>query len=90
MVMPRMGQQRIGITVTSKIGCAVRRNRIKRVTREVFRRNRELFPNDCETVVVARLGAHRLGYQDVLEELQGAQRAFAEFTRHTNHAAAGD
>jgi ribonuclease P protein component len=90
MVMPRSGGRRLGVTVTSKIGCAVLRNRIKRVAREVFRRNRELFPNDCETVMVARFGAHGLGYRAVLSELQGAQIAFTEITRLTTPIAVGD
>lgn len=33
-------RSRIGITVTRKVGGAVQRNRIKRVCREAFRRNR--------------------------------------------------
>jgi ribonuclease P protein component len=90
MVMPRSGQQRLGITVTSKIGCAVERNRIKRVAREVFRRNRPLFPAHSEIVMVARRGAQRLGYQAVLEELRGAQRSFMEYTQDNALASATD
>ncbi len=44
---------RLGITVTRRVGKAVRRNRIKRVVREWFRaRQQELKP--CDLVVVAR------------------------------------
>jgi ribonuclease P protein component len=40
------GSCRLGITVTRKVGGAVRRNRIKRRLRDVFRRNRvNLAPN---------------------------------------------
>ena len=44
---------RLGITVTRKVGNAVRRNRIKRLVREWFRsRQRELAP--CDLVVIAK------------------------------------
>lgn len=62
-------RQRIGITVTKRVANAVGRNRIKRVLREVFRRNRALFPQAAEIVVVARQGAQHLGYHAAREEL---------------------
>ena len=48
------GVCRLGITVTRKIGNAVRRNRIKRVLREIFRKNRELLRSPIDVVVNAR------------------------------------
>lgn len=45
---------RLGISVHRKIGDAVRRNRIKRLIREVFRLNRELFPSSCDIVFAVR------------------------------------
>ena len=47
------GECRLGITVTRKIGSAVRRNRIKRVLRDIFRRNRAGLP-PIDVVVNAR------------------------------------
>jgi len=66
---------RLGVTVTKRIAHAVGRNRVKRVVREVFRRNRELFPARCEMVVIARRGAPTLGYEAVRRELSSAQGA---------------
>ena len=45
---------RLGISVHRKIGDAVRRNRIKRLIREVFRLNRDLFPPSCDIVFTIR------------------------------------
>ena len=47
----RAGTCRLGITVTRKIGTAVRRNRIKRRFREVFRRHRVELAPDLDLVV---------------------------------------
>ncbi|MBC7172417.1 MAG: ribonuclease P protein component [Polyangiaceae bacterium] len=70
MVLARTDEQRrIGITVTKKVGNAVHRNRVKRVMREVFRRNRELFPEGADIVVIAKHGAPRLGYAEAVEQM---------------------
>ena len=77
LVRPEGGPTRLGITATRKVAPAVGRNRIKRVMREVFRRNRELFPTACDVVAIAKDGASGLGYHEVLAELRGAHRALA-------------
>lgn len=63
---------RLGITVTKKVGNAVQRNRVKRVMREVFRRNRELFPV-ADVVVIAKRGAPEVDYVQALSEVQRAR-----------------
>ncbi len=65
---------RLGITVTKKVGTAVQRNRIKRVVREVFRRNRHLFPASHDVVFIAKRNATGIGYQSLLGELERAAR----------------
>ena len=65
---------RLGITVTKKVGTAVQRNRIKRVVREVFRRNRQLFPLSHDLVFIAKRGATDIEYASLLSELQRAAR----------------
>ena len=69
------GSARLGITVTKKIAGSVGRNRIKRVLREVFRRNRDLFPAGCDLVIIAKSGALELDYEDARGELRKARRA---------------
>ena len=65
---------RLGITVTKKVGSAVQRNRIKRVVREVFRRNRGLFPPNHDVVFIAKRGSDDIDYESLLKELRGAAR----------------
>jgi ribonuclease P protein component len=47
------GPTRLGITVTRKVGNAVRRNRIKRLAREWFRRRTREF-GSCDLVLIAK------------------------------------
>jgi ribonuclease P protein component len=47
---------RLGLTVPRKVGGAVRRNRVKRLLREVFRHNRTRLEPRMDLVVNARPG----------------------------------
>lgn len=66
---------RLGITVTKKVGNAPARNRIKRVVREVFRRNRELFPAENDIVFIAKRNLGALSYASLLDEVRRASKA---------------
>ena len=50
----RAGGNRVGITVSKKLGHAVVRNRTRRRIREVYRLNEERFTSGWDIVVVAR------------------------------------
>jgi ribonuclease P protein component len=78
------GRQRLGITVTRKTAGSVGRNRIRRLAREVFRRNRELFPAGCELVLLARAGADQLDYATLQAELTAARDALARAARSSS------
>ena len=46
--------RRLGLTVSRRVGNAVVRNRVKRATREWFRRERSTLPVDIDLLVIAR------------------------------------
>ncbi len=69
--------QRFGVTVGKRVGKAHERNRVKRLLRELFRRNKSLFPALCDIGVVARAGAERLDYDALREELLRARAMLA-------------
>lgn len=71
LALPRSGPApRLGVTVSSKVGNAVVRNRVKRWVRSAFREVAEDLPA-VDLVVIARRGAPEGG-------LAAARRALAE------------
>jgi ribonuclease P protein component len=64
------GLGRLGITVTTRIGNAVIRNRVKRLVREFFRRHKQMIPAN-DIVVIAKQGAERLSAGAVAAEIGG-------------------
>ncbi len=50
----RLGRSRLGITVSVKLGCAVKRNRARRRLREVYRLNSPRLRQGWDIVLVAR------------------------------------
>ncbi len=62
---------RLGITVSKKVGIAVERNRIKRITREFFRTNRYLFiEGGVDLNVIAKRSASSRKNKDLFESLK--------------------
>ena len=63
-----VGHCRLGITATRKVGGAVRRNRVKRVLREVYRRNRALLNQSLDLVVNPYPQLHQCSYDEIERE----------------------
>ena len=60
---------RIGITISKKVGNAVERNRIKRVIREYFRHNKEKISEPIDINIIARKGLTTLSNKGILVKL---------------------
>lgn len=56
---------RVGITVSRKVGKPVRRNRVKRRLKEVFRRNKSALSLATDVVLNARRSAADASYADL-------------------------
>lgn len=63
------GETRLGITVSSKVGNAVVRNRIKRGLREFFRRRRDELGKGIDFLVIARKSASELSSRHIAAEM---------------------
>lgn len=53
----RGGKTRLGLTVSSKVGNAVARNRVRRHLREWFRKEQAQWPTGLDVVVIAKVPA---------------------------------
>lgn len=63
----RTGANRVGITVSKKLGKANVRNRVRRRLREVYRLNEEKFQSGWDIVVVARSRAIAAPFEKLTE-----------------------
>ena len=70
-----LGYSRVGLIAgKKKVPSAVGRNRVKRVLREVFRRNKPLF-GSLDIVFIANRGSESLTYSQAKREIEGKIRS---------------
>lgn len=60
---------RIGFSVSKKVGNAVVRNKVKRLLREICRKNLDLFPLKYDFILIARPKIKGFSYQQVEREV---------------------
>lgn len=63
---------RLGLVTSRKVGNAVRRNRIRRTLRELFRLEMGRFPTGFDVVIIAKDGAAALDSGAIRDEIHAA------------------
>ncbi|MCL2078301.1 MAG: ribonuclease P protein component [Oscillospiraceae bacterium] len=58
-------ENRLGITVSKKLGGAVQRNRIRRRLKEIYRLNEHLLRAGYDIIIVARMSSHNALYSEL-------------------------
>lgn len=59
----RLGQNRVGLTVSTKVGNAVVRNKVRRRLREIYRLNEHAVARGHDIVIVARVKSRYAAYR---------------------------
>ena len=60
-----LGKNRLGISVSKKVGNSVVRHRVTRLIRESYRLQENIFNSGLDIVVVARKSAFDVGYAEI-------------------------
>lgn len=71
-----LGYNRIGFTVSKKVGKAVVRNSVKRVLKEIFRLNFSETKKNYDFVIVARISLKNSEYKKVNYEFKNVYKKF--------------
>lgn len=56
---------RLGISVSKKVGNSVIRHHLTRLIRESYRLHEDMFNSGLDIVVIARVSAKNVGYRDI-------------------------
>lgn len=60
-----LGIRRFGVIASRKVGNAVKRNRAKRIFREIFRQNQEHLPESTDIVIIVRYNFGEISFQEL-------------------------
>ena len=60
-----IGRNRVGISVSKKVGNSVIRHRLTRLVRESYRLHENMFNSGLDIVVIVRITAKDAGYHDI-------------------------
>ena len=69
-----VGRPRLGLSVSKKVGVAVKRNAVRRRLREIFRSAAPELPGGVDVVVSARAAAADAGFEELKQEFVAAMR----------------
>lgn len=72
---PEKDFSRLGVVTSRKVGCAVERNRARRVMREIFRKNAPNFAKACDIIIFMRRGWSKFDFKTLDEKFANAANA---------------
>lgn len=72
---PEKDFSRLGVVTSRKVGCAVERNRARRVMREIFRKNAPNFAKACDIIIFMRRGWSKFDFKTLDEKFANAASA---------------
>jgi ribonuclease P protein component len=73
-----VGRPRLGLSVSKKVGTAVKRNAVRRRLKEIFRSSSARLPVDLDFVVSARPAAAEASFSELNEEFLYALRRLSK------------
>ncbi len=60
-----LGYNRVGISVSKKVGNSVVRHRVKRLVKESYRLHEDMFNSSLDVVVIGRVSAAQASYHEI-------------------------
>lgn len=73
----KLGFSRLGFSVSRKFGKAVKRNRAKRILREIFRRHKKIFPRGYDLVLTPRPEILTKDQEEIVRDLKRLFKKYA-------------
>lgn len=72
---------RLGVIASRKVGNAVKRNRGKRIIRELFHRHEDRFPSNCDIVVILRSNYANYSFEELESQFLNACSVISDKSR---------
>jgi ribonuclease P protein component len=73
-----IGEPRLGLSVSKKVGTAVKRNKVRRRLKEVFRFSAIRLPDNLDFVISARPAAAEASFEELNEEFSRSVHRFCK------------
>jgi ribonuclease P protein component len=73
-----IGEPRLGLSVSKKVGTAVNRNKVRRRLKEVFRSSAKRLPGNLDFVISARPAAAGASFEELNEEFSRSVHRFCK------------